>query len=730
MTLKHFYTTALMLATFLFSKAQDLPVWEDKKQIPVTQDWLVKPINIKAQILKSADGKDIILFNGLLKRVFRTSPNLACIDFSNLKTGKQLLRAVHEEARVTIDGKKYNIGGLKGQKQKAYLLNESVDEMKIGPNDFRYVSFEIKPITQQLKWKNDFWSLERKSGTGKMISFLFVPGNKSLNNIEIKVNYEIYDGMPLLVKSINVANKGKSVFKIDSVVNEVLGMVEEESAVEGSWESMKKPQGIYFETNYAYNNSMRYVQSDQTTHWKPDTSYTSQVHYRFQTPVLMENYPEHAPGIILQPGEAYNSVRTHEMLMDSYDREARGLAVRKMYGAVAPWTLANPIYMHAVSRSDEQAKQAIDQCVATGFEALIISWYSDLHMEDTSQTNYKKWKAIADYAHSKNIKIGCYSLFSSRSISLEDDIVDPKTGKVGGAFFGKAPCLGSRWGLWYQKMIKDFFVNTGFDIFEHDGPYPGDVCGSTSHPGHKNAEDSQWRQMEMQKEMYHWLRERGVLIDAPDWYVLDGTNRVALGYREVNFSLPRAQQRILNRQNIYDATWEKTGSMSWGFVPITEYHGGGEAATLEPLSKHLVEYEQAMMEYFGAGIQAIYRGLRLYDTDETKAVVVKVVSWYKKYRNILNSEVIHLRRADGNDWDGILHVNPSLKEKGLAMLYNPTKQSMTKTIKLPLYYTGLTEIAKIREKEGAARSYKLNRDYTVDITIMLKPESYSWFVIE
>ncbi len=129
--------------------------------------------------------------------------------------------------------------------------------------------------------------------------------------------------------------------------------------------------------------------------------------------------------------------------------------------------------------------------------------------------------------------------------------------------------------------------------------------------------------MRMQKELYHWLTERGVYINAPDWYQLDGSSKIALGYREANFSLPREDQKILNRQNIYDGTWEKTPSMSWGFVPLTQYQGGGDSATLEPLAEHLSDYEQLMMQYYGAGIQACYRGPRLYDTDSTKALVIR-----------------------------------------------------------------------------------------------------------
>ena len=66
-------------------------------------------------------------------------------------------------------------------------------------------------------------------------------------------------------------------------------------------------------------------------------------------------------------------------------------------------------------------------------------------------------------------------------------------------------------------------------IWENDGPYPGDVCASTTHPGHKGLDDSQWRQMEIQKELYHWLNARGVYINAPDWYFLDGTNKIGIG---------------------------------------------------------------------------------------------------------------------------------------------------------------------------------------------------------
>ena len=693
-----------------------------------TVDWLVTPMTQKAEVI--TEGKNIILYNGLVKRVFRIEPNVACIDYKNLSNGQQLLRGVKPEARITVNDKEYSIGGLVGQKENAYLLPEWLDKMTVGPEDFLFVSHTVSDIKPFINFKAKTWGINQKQPTGKHVAFKYKAQADAVKGLEVTVNYELYDGIPLIVKWVSIENKNNQELKLNRVVNEVLALVEEESAVVGKPEEMKKQQGIYVETNYAFNNAMRYDISDQTTHWKIDRTYTSQVNYNYETPCLLEVYPEKAAGIDLQPNEIFKSVRTHELLMDSYDRQRRGLMIRKMYRTVAPWTTQNPIFMHLVSRNDEQVRSCIDQCAATGYEAVILSFGSHLNMEDSTAKNIQRWKELADYAHSKNILLGGYSLFSSRRISDEDDVVDPKTGKPGGAFFGHAPCFGSKWGLAYRNKIKYFFEKTGFDIWENDGPYPGDVCGSTSHPGHKGVDDSQWRQMEIQKELYRWLNEHGVYINAPDWYFLDGTHKIAIGYREVNFSLSREQQRILNRQNIHDGTIEKTASMSWGFVPLTRYQGGGPEAILEPLSEHLKDYEQLMVQYYGAGVQACYRGPRLYDTETTRQLVSNTVSWYKQYRDILNADMIQLRRADGRDWDGLIHVNPQLKQKGFVMLYNPTKEKITRTIKVPLYYTGLTSAATFKEKGKVAKKYQLNRNYEVELTFTIEPENYTWFTVE
>lgn len=692
-------------------------------------DWLTNNKQFKSNVVLDRKAEVVTVENGLVRRSFKISPGVACIQYVNLSDGRQFLRAVKPEALITINDKQFQIGGLVGQKEQAYLTNGAIAALSASSDLFRYRRYSIKEIHSDLTVSDRFWTASRKMPSGKMLVFQY-EGSGPVKNIGVEVIYEIFDGLPLISKHVKVYNNSQSEIRINRVVNEILGMVEEQSAVVGETEQMTPPQGIYFETNYAFNNAMRYDLSDQTTHWLADSTYTSQVNYDLKTPCLLEVYPRVDPNIDLGKSECFTSVKTYELAHDSYDRERRGMAVRRMYRTVFPWVNSNPIFMHLVSKNDQEVYSAIDQCVATGYEAVILSFGSHCNMEDTTAANIDKWRKIADYAHKNKIAIGSYALFSSRKISEDDDVINPKTGKTGGAFFGNAPCFGSNWGLGFEQKIVNFIKRTQFDIWENDGPYPGDRCASTSHPGHKGLFDSQWRQMEIQKRLYHTLNKLGVYINSPDWYFLDGTNKIAIGYREVNFALPRDNQKILNRQNIFDGTWEKTNTMGWGFVPLTAYHNGGADAVLEPLKDHLLDYEQLMMQYYGAGVQACYRGPRLYDAPETRQVVSRVIDWYKKYRNILNQDLIHLRRADGRDWDGWMHVSSELPQSALVMLFNPLNRPVTRKIKLPLYYTGLTTTAFIREKEGKARKYTLNRDYSVDYSVNIPASSYTWLVIE
>ena len=70
---------------------------------------------------RNSDGSELVLDNGLIRRTWRLAPNGACVGFDNLMNGEAMLRSVRPEARVTIDGVRYDVGGLVGQPNHAYL---------------------------------------------------------------------------------------------------------------------------------------------------------------------------------------------------------------------------------------------------------------------------------------------------------------------------------------------------------------------------------------------------------------------------------------------------------------------------------------------------------------------------------------------------------------------------------------------------------------------------------
>lgn len=721
-------TMSPAIAKRLAEKIGKLPVWSD----PISQkpdfDWLIRPERSKAGVYASPDRKGLIIANPMVAREFRIFPNLATTNFINRMTGESLLRAVSSEGSIWIDGKEHPVGGLAGQPERAYLNPAWLEEMTTLPESFLVEDFEIRPLGGTIRWARSRWALNKEEATGTELVFT-LRGENELKDVEVKLYMAVYDRIPVVRKRFEVVNRSKLPLHIDTFRLEYLAMAEPESPGGGDPSTFLLPN-IHVESDYACGGSFTEKETDITEKWVTDPEYTSQRNYLLQTPCILEVSPKMGPAQTIPADSLFRSFSVYEMPFDSYDRERKGLFTRRMYRTIAPWATENPIFMHLTSTDPEVVRRAIDQCAEVGYEMIILSFGSGLNAEDISEENIAKYKAFVDYARSKGIDMGCYSLLASRWISDEVDVINPETGKRGGMTFGSSPCLCSDWGYTYFHNIKTFFEKTGMRCFEHDGSYPGDFCASTVHTHHKGLADSQWNQFRKITDLYHWMCENGIYLNVPDFYFLNGSTKVGIGYREANWSLPRDRQLIHTRQLNYDCTFERMASSLWSFVPLVEYQGGGAAATLEPLSEHLYEYKTLMFQNYGAGVQACYRGPRLYDTEETKQAVAEIIRWYKKYRNILNSDIIHLRRPDARDWDGIMHVSPTEKEKALAMFYNPTDREMVRTISLPLYYTGLTQTARVREQEGKPVAYRLNPDQTIELTVCIPAKGYTWYVVE
>lgn len=734
--------------------------------IPEKKDWLIDGSKFVTTIQKINNQLD--LSNGLVKRSFSLKPDCATIALDNLMTGQTELRAVRPEAVVVLNGEEYAVGGLKGQSVQNYLSAGFVKEMAVDPGAFHFTHYEVTETKERFPWKrNEAWSSQKYPWPvpGKRITFHYIPPKSvppAIQNLLVQVVYEMYDGIPVISKWITIKNSGNTAIRLNRFKAEILSVVETAPKIaEGNpreyriyGRSTPPSQGVQLDaprdyidrftqlfvvTDYAMGGDMEAMKDNPGVHWLHDPAYekTGIRYYGEYQPALLECKPPDklGPEVDINSGETWESFRVFEMLRDSAEQERRGLAERRFWRMMAPWSQENPIFMHVREADPASVKQAIDQCAAVGFEMVIMTFGSGFNIENKSHEYILKMKDLTNYARSKNIAIGGYSLLASRGGSDDVVIISGETGKPAtnhfdGARFGRTPCLATDWGLNYFDTIKKYFDETGMNVFEHDGSYPGDPCASEKHSGHQNFHDSQWRQFERIRDFYRWCRAKGIYLNVPDWYFMNGSSKTAMGYVETNWSLPREYQLIIERQNIYDGTWQKTPSMGWMFVPLTQYHGGGEAATIEPLHEHIDHYSHRMADLFGAGVQAIYRGPRLFDTTATKSVVKRWVDFYKRYRTILDSDVIHLRRPDGRDWDGLLHVNPGAKEKGFAMIFNPLDNDIERKIKLPLYYTGLNEIVRIQQEDAEEKSYKLERDFSAIVTVKIPGKGYTWLVLK
>lgn len=737
------------------------------------QDWLIDGSSYKAKTEITRKGKRLELNNGLLRRSFSLSPNVATIALDNLMTGQNELRAIRPEAVLVINEKEYPVGGLYGQPVHNFLTDDFIESMQSCDSAFVFTDYQVSETRERFAWKpNKEWisNLYPWPATGKRVTFTYkAPAicEAAVKNLNVRVIYELYDGAPILSKWIEIDNKGKESITLTSFKSEILALTETAPKVHygephearmmaqepGTYtkDYRKKPvqtdaprdyidrfTQLFVVTDYAMGGDMEAMKDNPAVRWvfdHPEYEFTGIRYYGQYKPARLEVTPLLGPNVAIAPGERFESCTAFEMLRDGTDQERRGLAECRFWRMMSPWTQENPIFMHVRESSDQAVKQAIDQCAAVGFEMVIMTFGSGFKIENDSASYLKRMKALNEYAAKKGIAIGGYSLLASRGAKPEDAAISHLTGKPAdkreeGSRFGVSPCLASTWGDTYFDKLQNFFWTTGMNVFENDGAYPGDPCASTSHNGHAGYLDSQWQQWKKISGFYRWCRANGVYLNVPDWYFLSGSNKTPMGYVETNWSLPRAYQEIIERQNIYDGSWQKTPSMGFMFVPLTQYHGGGEAATIEPLNEHLDHYETRLRNLFGAGVQACYRGPRLYDTEATKNLVSKWVAFYKEFRPILDADIIHLRRPDGQDWDGIMHVNSGLKQKAFVSVYNPLEEAITREIRLPLYYTGLTDQASVKEQNGTGTAYKLNRDYSITLTIRIPAKGYNWYVIE
>ena len=65
-------------------------------------------------------------------------------------------------------------------------------------------------------------------------------------------------------------------------------------------------------------------------------------------------------------------------------------------------------------------------------------------------------------------------------------------------------------------------------------------------------------------------------------------------------------------------------------------------------------------------------------------------------------------------------------------MFNPTNSQISKMVKVPLYYTGLTKTALISYPNDDQRWMKtmLSRDYTINLRVNLEGQSLAFYIVK
>ncbi|HMA54724.1 MAG TPA: hypothetical protein VKT17_09690, partial [Acidobacteriota bacterium] len=270
---------------------------KDASRTGAASDWLIDPSPFRAQVrIDPRDPATLHLENGLVRRTFRLSPNAATIDLRSLVSGAAVLRAVRPEASIVLDGIAYDIGGLRGQPEQGYLLESWLPAMTADPGAYRFRDYETGPVTKRLDWLRKRAAEDRPwPPPGIRLVLRFDPPASFPAGPRVDVVYELYDGLPLMAKRLEIECAGAAAVRLDAFRSEILAAVEPESSVNtpADWE----PQTLHVESDLAFLADSPKTAA-KTTFWTRDPSYTSQVNYELKTPCLLESKPPVGPAAV------------------------------------------------------------------------------------------------------------------------------------------------------------------------------------------------------------------------------------------------------------------------------------------------------------------------------------------------------------------------------------------------------------------------------------------------
>lgn len=609
------------------------------------KNWVVYTENTPSQITQE-QGK-IILSNPFVRREIELD-GCKTLSFYNKQRDIEMTNAPVGDFKLSVDKKVYTA------------------------EDFEYSDFYIVPCEERVPFKKSPTMTFRGEypPPGKAVQINYTGRTLPL---DITVRYEIYDGMPVIMKRLTVKNTGECV-TVDNITTDVMQITQNRDT-------------IFVDSDY--NSTTQFLGLDISEYAKNYARFC----YEY-----LEVAPLYRMNVKLDKGEELSSICAFELLFSADYYEHRLIEVKEMYRRIAPWCTDNVLFFHLISNSPRAIRRAVDQCNEIGLEMIIQSFGSGVNMESDNKHYLDRIKNAYDYGHEKGLRMGAYTLAYVKNYRpvRGDEALNHDGSHI-------CRCLACDWAEQYMKNVIRFIDKTGADAVEIDGPYGMLMCSGGKTHRHDDFTDSQYKQWKTSvNDWYQKLKSRGIYINAPDWHFLNGINRCGVGYEEIAFSEKRAEQLITSRIYYYKGTFDKNPSQGWGFLPLNVYHGGGRDARFFPTEKNAFEFDWALAQLTAAGIWPTIRGKKVYDSQAGKEIFKKWVQIFKKYRDVLNGITVHFmpprinpERPDRTICiDAVMNQLPYGDKRGFVMFFNQTENEITQEITVPVYYTGLTGLSQ------------------------------------
>ena len=307
----------------------------DRSGSPPATDWLIDPTPFTARVFRGTGSNELVLANGLIARTFRLAPNAATVGLDNLVTGEAMLRGVKPEAIVEIDGTRYEVGGLKGQPNYAFLRPEWVEQLRADPAAFRFVGLRGRQAAGAVRLETGPPSRagSQVAARGRLAAAGFRRADRGIERdggrtVERRARLGPLRAVrrPALLQQVDHGRQrhGQA---------DPRGPVLQRSAGGGGATSEvdeltagRTPPNLHVETDMAFGGMMAAGANRRSFRWLPDPEFHTQVNYEKKTPCLLDIGPDLGPAQEIAPGGTFESFRAWVLPFDSTDRERCGLA--------------------------------------------------------------------------------------------------------------------------------------------------------------------------------------------------------------------------------------------------------------------------------------------------------------------------------------------------------------------------------------------------------------------